>query len=60
MPPPNGFGLTPPGYSTVSPTADSSHPFRLYTNTNGEVRVQGSAGVSSTLKEDTDGWVFQR
>jgi hypothetical protein len=56
---PNGFGANPPGYSTNSATTSTSHPFRLDTDGNGNVRVQGSAG-SSTVYEDTDGWVVHR
>jgi hypothetical protein len=55
---PNAFP-GPPGYSVNSATAITSHPFRLYTDGNGNVRVQGSTG-ENTVYEVTDGWVLNR
>ncbi len=55
-----------PGYSTIDtattmpPTnPTTSHPFRLYTNTNGQVRVRASGNYTSAY-EVTDGWVLRR
>ncbi|HEX4158730.1 MAG TPA: right-handed parallel beta-helix repeat-containing protein [Rhizomicrobium sp.] len=59
QPAPNGFGASPPGYSTTSYTSSASHPFRVYTDATGKVRVQASGG-GNTVYEDTDGWVLHR
>ncbi|HEY5048568.1 MAG TPA: hypothetical protein VII49_11175, partial [Rhizomicrobium sp.] len=49
-----------PGYSTSSAgSATTAYPFRLYTNTSGQVRLRASSSGASVY-EDTDGWVFQR
>ena len=51
----------PPGFSTSSIAANTSFPFRSYTNTAGQILVQPTiSGPSPTVLEDTDGWVFKR
>lgn len=57
--PPNLFSGLPPGFSTNSGSTNTSHPFRLYTDGNGNVQVQASA-AGSAIYEDTDGWVLHR
>ena len=58
--PPGLFSAGPPGFSTNNSATATGFPFRLYTNGNGQVRVQGSVGSSNTVYEDTDGWVLHR
>lgn len=48
-----------PGYTSKNPAPQVSFPFRLYTDTSGQVRVRASASSTSAY-EVTDGWVFKR
>ena len=56
---PTVFAAGPPGYSTTSSGATSAHPFKLYTDGSGNVRVQAST-TGNTVYEVTDGWVWPR
>lgn len=50
---------TAPGYSAKNSAPQVPFPFRLYTNTSGQVRLRAS-GSSTTAYEVTDGWVLHR
>jgi hypothetical protein len=56
---PSNMFTSAPGYSTLSSTTSTSFPFRLYTNTTGQIRAHVT-GSSPTAYEVTDGWVFRR
>lgn len=57
---PNAFP-GPPGYSTNSlfGAIKTGFPFRLYTNGNGQIRLQASS-PGNTAYEVTDGWILHR
>jgi len=54
---PVGFMSGEPGYATTSTMAHTAYPFRVYTNTAGQVRLQANAGGTGAF-EVTEGWVF--
>jgi hypothetical protein len=49
-----------PGYSVKNTAPQVSFPFRLYTDTAGQVRVRASGTSPTTAYEVTDGWVLHR
>jgi hypothetical protein len=50
---------TAPGYTAKNSAPQVSFPFRLHTDTGGQVRVRAS-GSATTVYEVTDGWVLHR
>ena len=50
----------PPGYTTQDAAAGTAFPFRLYTDTGGNIDLQSSVTAGATVYEVTDGWVLHR
>jgi hypothetical protein len=51
---------TVPGYSTANTSANASYPFRVYTDSSGNIRLTSTGAGTTTASEITDGWVFHR
>jgi hypothetical protein len=57
---PSFFVAGAPGYTTSSSGGSTAFPFRVHTNTSGQVHMQASGAGATTVYEATDGWVLNR